>query len=536
MLYLGIYPEDYTIDKNDLTRQWVAEGFICKDRGIDPEDIAKSYFIELINRSMIQPVDTDYNGDIKSCRVHDMMLDLILHKSREENFITVMDDMQDMTGHQDKIHRISLNLDDATNDTAARSVQLSQVRTLARFGTSSQLLSFKLFKHLRVLGIEISGRPKSYPSLLDLTGICYLFQLRFLKIVTKGYQAVLPSKIGGLQQLETFDLACTQLNSYKGTQFPKLPSDIFNLDRLLHLAVPSGVILPDGIGNMKSLRTLGQFDLGNSLDSIKGLRELTNLTNLEINYDYSKSGDETAARCREVMHTLENLCNLKQLHINSYNDLVRSCLDVWRSVPAYFFHLQSFHAKYQSWFSRVPKWIGQLHSLYDLKLSVREVLEDDVGTLSQLPSLIHLVLHIRGAPENKIIIPGGSGLFPVLKHFKVLCRRISYLTFEAGAMPKLESLELDFNAKGWDRYGAAPAGIEHLTGLKEISAGIGGGLGAKESNRRAAESAMRDTADMHPRRPVANINVHGEWMMFDEPEEEEEEEGNGESSSSSSST
>jgi len=321
---------------------------------------------------------------------------------------------------------------------------------------------------------------------------------------------VLPSKIGDLQQLETFDIG-NEINSYEGTQ---LPSDIFNLGRLLHLAVPSAVIWPDGIGNMKSLRTLGQFELGNSLDSIKGLRELTNLTNLEISFNYSKSGDEAAARCREVLRALENLCNLKHLHIDSHNKLVRSCLDVWRSVPP---HLESFHAKYESWFSRVPKCIGQLHSLYDLHLAVREVLEDDVGMLSHLPSLIHLVLNIRRAPENKIIVSGGSGSFPVLKHFTIVCDRISYLTFEAGAMPKLERLELCFNAKGCDRYGAAPAGIEHLPGLKEISVDIGG-YGAKESNRRAVESALRDTAGMHPRRPVANIKfMQGAWI-FDEHE------------------
>jgi hypothetical protein len=97
-------------------------------------------------------------------------------------------------------------------------------------------------------------------------------------------------------------------------------------------------------------------------------------------------------------------------------------------------------------------------------------------------------------------------------------------------MPKLERLELCFNAKGWDRYGAVPAGIEHLPGLKEISVDIGG-FGAKESDRRAAESALRDTADMHPRRPVANIKVdNGAKWVVDEPEEEE---GNGGSSSSS---
>jgi hypothetical protein len=103
MLYLGIYPEDYTIKKNDLARQWVAEGFIYKVGATDPEDIAKNYFNELVNRSMIQPVDTDYNGQVISCKVHDMVLDLIVHKAREENFVTVIDDIQDMTGHKYKI-------------------------------------------------------------------------------------------------------------------------------------------------------------------------------------------------------------------------------------------------------------------------------------------------------------------------------------------------------------------------------------------------------------------------------------------------
>lgn len=64
-------------------------------------------------------------------------------------------------------------------------------------------------------------------------------------------------------------------------------------------------------------------------------------------------------------------------------------------------------------------------------------------------------------------------------------------------MAKLEMLELGFNACGWDRYGAAPAGIEHLSGLKKIEVCIYG-WGARESNKRAAEAALRNAIGMHP--------------------------------------
>ncbi|RCV19623.1 hypothetical protein SETIT_3G400800v2 [Setaria italica] len=394
MLYLGIYPEDYTINKNDLARQWVAEGFIYKASATDPEDIAKNYFNDLVNRSMIQPADTDYNGEVISCKVHDMVLDLILHKSREENFVTVIDDIQDMTGHKDKIRRLSFNQDSVIDSRFMGSVQLSQTRTLARFGSSSRLPPFLQFKHLRVLIIETSRAIGPSP-LLDFDRICHLFQLRCLKIVAEDYDAVLPSKIGDLQQLETFEVQL-DYKFLQGRKSLKLPSDIVHLSRLLHLIVPVRTILPDGIGNMRSLHTVHRFNLANSLHSIKSLRELTNLTDLEIGFAGSIIDHEVVERGREVLHIcFEKLCNLKYLKVNIFPS--EAYLDAFSPIPASFRHLQRFHG---SSFSRVPGWIGELHSIYDLVLTVQEVLEDDVGILAQLPSLIHLILHIRGAPKG----------------------------------------------------------------------------------------------------------------------------------------
>ncbi|VAH55808.1 unnamed protein product [Triticum turgidum subsp. durum] len=66
MLYLGMYPEDYIIKKSDLVRQWVAQGFVSKAHGQWPEDVAECYFNELVNRGIIQPVDTDHNSEVLS--------------------------------------------------------------------------------------------------------------------------------------------------------------------------------------------------------------------------------------------------------------------------------------------------------------------------------------------------------------------------------------------------------------------------------------------------------------------------------------
>lgn len=67
-------------------------------------------------------------------------------------------------------------------------------------------------------------------------------------------------------------------------------------------------------------------------------------------------------------------------------------------------------------------------------------------------------------------------------------------------MAKLEILKLHFNAHRWHRYGAAPSGMEHLPGLKKISVTVGTS-GARETNKRAAESALRKAIDMHPGGP-----------------------------------
>ncbi|XBI13967.1 hypothetical protein VPH35_140621 [Triticum aestivum] len=272
LLYIAMYPEDYIIMKGNLLREWVAEGFIPKVHGQDATMVAGSYFNELVNRSMIQPTHIRYNGQVKNCKVHDMILDLIRLKSEEEKFLSVVDDLQSMcSALQSKVRTISLQLDsEANGGTVEASLSMPHIRSLALFGKYRFDFSVYELKSIRVLNVNCQGALMG--DRIDLTPICKLFQLRYLRIHSRKQMStlILPALIGDLKHLEILMLILnTDITA-------AMPSDIVDLPCLLHLHVPIGTRLPDGIRRMKALHTL---------DNLAGLSELTNLRHLTFYFD-----------------------------------------------------------------------------------------------------------------------------------------------------------------------------------------------------------------------------------------------------------
>ncbi|KAB2633227.1 disease resistance protein RPM1-like [Pyrus ussuriensis x Pyrus communis] len=84
-LYCALFPEDYLIKRKRLIRLWIAEGFVEPIDGVTPEEVAESYLVELIVRSMLQ-VEKNEAGRLRACKMHDLVRELALSTSKKEKF------------------------------------------------------------------------------------------------------------------------------------------------------------------------------------------------------------------------------------------------------------------------------------------------------------------------------------------------------------------------------------------------------------------------------------------------------------------
>ncbi|XP_044364431.1 disease resistance protein RGA5 isoform X2 [Triticum aestivum] len=497
LLYLTMYPEGYTMWKVDLLKQWISEGFIAAKEEKEVEEIADSYFYELVNRGMIQPEQINHNDEVYSCTMHHTVRDLIMFKSKEENFITSIDYSKAITGHSNMVRRLSLHFSSAKYATKPSGVILSQSRSLFFFGLLRCFPSDVEFKLLRVLTLEFWGNQYGHTN-LDLTRICSLVHLRYLKI-SCNMIVELPAQMHGLRYMETLEI---------NARISSVPLDIIDLPGLLHLSLRDERNLPDGIGRIRSLRTLQYFDLGNnSEDNVLSLGSLMNLQYLHLTYSTVQSDEHLKRNMVALASSVIKLVNLKSvilapgaLSTAIYHDVLSSV----SSPPVFLQGLQRLDLLPPiCMFSRVPKDIGVVRKLCYLSLVVRELRRNDIDSITGLPALTVLSLYVRQPPAESIIFNNGS--FPALKYFKYMCG-VLCLAFQEGALPNVLRLKLGFNARKGQQYDVLLAGIQHLVNLKKIDGIIGAAEGAEGPDRSAAESAFKDTIHKHSKFP-SYVNV-----------------------------
>ena len=168
---------------------------------------------------------------------------------------------------------------------------------------------------------------------------------------------------------------------------------------------------------------------------------------------------------------------------------------------------------------RVPNWMGSLVNHSVLKLAVICVRPEDVEILGEIPSLLFLNLVTTGGTGGRIVFPGNSG-FRSLKYFSLRIDKCgTSLEFEAGSMPKLEHVKLEFNAHEMECLnGASSLGMQHLSSLNKAEIEIGSDWHEYDVDYNPVEDDHDDTArcisrainaaiETLPNRPTASFKI-----------------------------
>ncbi|CAN6180020.1 unnamed protein product, partial [Urochloa humidicola] len=457
MLYLGIFPEDCKILKDDLLRRWIAEGFITEGHGLCQEEIAEFYYFnKLINRNMIQIAEFDDCGEVLSVRVHDLVLEYILLRSMEQNFITTINDKHSTKGSFE-VRRLSLHVSNSENYDVLENMALTQARSFNLWGPAQWLPSLKKFRLLRVLHLDIHG---SEDRQYDMCCVSSLFQLRYLR--TKGIlckKLLQTQLLCNLEQLQTLEVV--NKGEYYNLDARMLPSI------LRHLKIMAGVRLVGEISRLRDLRTLCEFEIIlNDVGRMKELGKLTNLRELKL-YRCQMSIDDTS--CDVLLSSLCRLCNLRSLIIrgpislNMYPDFLAG----WSPTPRY---LRRLHVL-ECLFSTVPAdLLAQLGNLSSLEINVQSLPSDGADVLARLKLLVHLKLHVKIAPKDGVVVVP-RGALPNLTEFSFRCEAVC-LAFEAGAMPRLHVLHIECYKQGTRLSDDVLDGIEHLGSLDELEVDV----------------------------------------------------------------
>jgi Leucine-rich repeat (LRR) protein len=460
-LYLSIFPENHVIKRRPLVRMWIAEGFVTQRYGMSMEEVGYRYFDEFVARSMVHPVKIDWNGTVKSCRVHDIMVEVIRSKSLEENFASYFYENGTTLVSHDKIRRLSIQ---SSNHLVKRtSTSVAHVRTF-RMSPSVEKTPF-FFTHLRLLRV-LDMQGSKCLSNKDLDSIRKFFQLKYLSIRNTSISR-LPRLIGSLNHLETLDI--------RETLIKRLPSSAKSLICLKHLLVghkvqltrtgsvkffrhTSGLEMTHGVlRNMTSLQSVGHIEIKKQPLVFQEISLLRNLRKLMVLF----CGVE--ANWKPFLELLRNLPgSVSSLSIHILDvEMNCSSTEMLSSAESPPLLVTSFSLTGK--LERLPPWVASLRNVSTFSLRRNELHEDAIDILGDLPNLLCLKLYHKSYADESLVFPHGK--FGKVKLLIIdNLENIDKVSFERGSVPCLERLTLSFLRE--PEYGIS--GLENLLKLREI--------------------------------------------------------------------
>lgn len=240
-LYFGAFPQGFDIPAWKLIRLWIAEGLIMSNLpGSDIEDISECYLNDFANRNLVMVTDKRSNGQIKICRVHDMLHEFCIKQATRHCLIqqVCLTPGQDCPSIQN------------SNTSRRLSIQSSVPKSfISKDITEEHVRSFLSFsskrKQIDLSNIDVKLIPTAFPliKVLDVEPLRFgftkefyrLFHLRYISI--SGDFKELPKLFSCFWNLQTI-----MLNTSKPTLDVKV--DIWNMSQLRHLRTNKPAKLP----------------------------------------------------------------------------------------------------------------------------------------------------------------------------------------------------------------------------------------------------------------------------------------------------
>jgi len=405
--FCSLFPKDHEIEVELLIQLWTAQGFIhWSDRTRCLEDVGREYFMNLLWRSFFQDIQRDEYGDIKRCKMHDLIHDLAQSVAGDECIIS-NPNAEKVVERNIHVAFDSLYL---LGDIPPPLLKAHKMRSLflhipslrswttlqGNKSTYDTLISS--FKCLRALSLEESAI-KEVPN-----SIGKLKHLRYLDLSYNYHMELLPASITKLLNLQTLRLKyCEKLK--------ELPEDITNLISLRHLVLHgcrSLTHMPHGLGKLTALQTLTQYTLGEkgssvpkrkggladleSLDGLRGELHIIGLKHLRSSPLEAKAAslerkqyfrkltlewgpdfddddsDKAIENDEQLLQNLQPHLNLKQLMIEGYAGV------------------------------RLPGWVSSLSNLVDIDIFNCKWCQH-IPPLDRLPFLKKLILQNLSALE-----------------------------------------------------------------------------------------------------------------------------------------
>ncbi|KAH0463520.1 hypothetical protein IEQ34_008102 [Dendrobium chrysotoxum] len=431
-----MFPQDFTFDKDDLVRMWIALGFIQPSQGMTTEDIGGRNFDVLVKKTLFDKV----GGHYKMPRV--------IHESASKFFAQECDKLVDDDESSLKISETIRHLSVQICPNILRKIEkFKYLRSLFLFYEASDqdlcsalIEIFKVSRCLRLLYIhtdELTMIPEE---------IRYLKHLRYLKI--KRLESVdatrLPRSLSNLYHLQY--IIYDPWVSIRPEVDDFLPSDINNLSNLCYVKLPENYISSIcGIGKLKSLQELDMFDLrdvnGYKIGELENMNELCKL----------------GINCLEHVTNAEAACSAKLRAKRRLTDLT---LRWSTNTDSRNFHLDEIVLDNL----QPPKCLRNL-SIERYMGARSAIWMNDVNLLSNIEKIEEIELSY--CMEWKTLPPFGQ--LPFLKSLKLF------------GVPAVKWLESKFN--GNDRYHPFPSLVVlHINCLMALEDWFEAGVAAEDGS------------------------------------------------------